>query len=673
MTLSVIIPAYNRAELLPRTLQSVLTQTCPPEQIIVVDDGSTDNTAEVAQSFSKVQVVSQPNAGLGAARNAGAAVAKGEALLFLDSDDLLAPTALETLAQTLYETPEALAAYCRAALIDENDTLTAACWDEPDAEGWIWERLIRSNCIRSPGCVLIRRSAWETYGPWTIQKAKGGHEDWDMWLRLAEHGPFARVREPLFLYRVHGSGMSQNQLKMHRSAYAVLVEQEKYWSRNPKRHAITQEVRRVCGQGTAHLLCLQAKDSWERGDFPATVAQIKEAARYDPDVWKLLGSRTGTPLRLRHVLLYPLTHSLPSPPPASAVALHPLSLPAQPAQAADTPRVSVVIPAYAHRDFILQSIDSVRCQSLTSLEIIVVNDGSPDDTEQVLQPLIASGAIQYVHQPNAGQGAARNRGIALARGEFIALLDDDDYFPPDKLARQVALMEANPEVAVVYGPAQPINTQNEPIEPRDWYGELLPWPWDGPTGNLWAKLVERNWLVTPGQALLRRSALEALAELPFDPNTAIKGCDDWDLFLRLAESFTFHFHPEIALCYRFHPSNASQDTLKMRQAALALYEKHLQRHVAHPQRRALLNHWRQLFAQSTPTYLLEQARHDRARGDLTATLKKLRYVLRHQPRLLLTQQNSKFALITLWRTRNPRAASELDQSWARQKELERWQ
>lgn len=671
MRVSVIIPAYNRADLLPRTLQSVLAQTHPPAQLIVVDDGSTDSTAEVARSFPEVHLISQVNAGLGAARNAGAVVADGDALLFLDSDDLLAPTALAALEQKLQENPEALAAYCRSALIDENDALTMACWDESDAEGWIWERLIRSNCIRSPGCVLLRKSAWEKIGPWTTQKAKGGHEDWDLWLRLAEHGPFARVTEPLFLYRVHSSGMSQNHLKMHRSAYAVLKDQEAHWKRDPKRRAVVQEIRQICAQGTAHLLCQDARCAWEASDFPTTMALLREAVTYDADVWKLVGPRTETPLRLRHLLLYPLTKILPTPPPPRDVPLLPRPL-AKMQHPEDAPRVSVVIPAYAHRDYILQAIDSVQAQSFpqNQIEIIVVNDGSPDDTEAILEPLIAAGTIRYIRQKNAGQGAARNQGIALARGEFIALLDDDDHFPPEKLTRHVALMEAHPEVAVVYGPAQPIDMQNQPIEPRDWYGQLLPWPWECPSGNLWAELVTRNWLVTPGQSLIRKAALDALGETAFDPDPTIKGCDDWDLFLRLAESFAFHFDPQIALHYRFHPRNASQDTLKMRQAALALYDKHAVRHATDLPRKALLTHWRQLFAQSTPAYLLDQARHDRASGDLRTCLRKLGYILKNQPRLLLTRENAKFALVTLWRARNPDSASAQDKSWAQQREAD---
>ncbi len=97
------------------------------------------------------------------------------------------------------------------------------------------------------------------------------------------------------------------------------------------------------------------------------------------------------------------------------------------------PKVSVLIPVYGHAEYVLDSLDSVFAQSYDDFEVIVINDGSPDASESVLDSYIRSGEIRYVYQENKGVAAARNHGLDLASGEFIAYLDDDDIWPVDKL------------------------------------------------------------------------------------------------------------------------------------------------------------------------------------------------------------------------------------------------
>jgi glycosyltransferase involved in cell wall biosynthesis len=116
------------------------------------------------------------------------------------------------------------------------------------------------------------------------------------------------------------------------------------------------------------------------------------------------------------------------------------------------PKISVVIPAFNAASFIRRTIDSVLAQTFTDFELIVVDDGSTDDTGRVVQSYGAAGAnppapvVRYLRQANAGDGPARNAGIAAARGEWIAFLDHDDEWLPDKLARQMALLERHPDL-----------------------------------------------------------------------------------------------------------------------------------------------------------------------------------------------------------------------------------
>ena len=222
--------------------------------------------------------------------------------------------------------------------------------------------------------------------------------------------------------------------------------------------------------------------------------------------------------------------------------------------------VSVIIPTYKHRDFVLATLDSVFAQTFTDYEVIVVNDGSPDDTSAVLRPLVESGRIRYIEQANAGQAAARNRGLEEAQGEFIALLDDDDLWPPDKLEWQIEALQSQPGVVLVYGAKTNLNENVDKDHVRHEY----------PCGAVEEAFLVQNWITSPGQTLIRKTALDQAGH--FDPK--IWGVDDWDLYIRLASAGEFCYIPRSSLYYRLHADNASKDIWRMYQNACLLARKH---------------------------------------------------------------------------------------------------
>lgn len=212
------------------------------------------------------------------------------------------------------------------------------------------------------------------------------------------------------------------------------------------------------------------------------------------------------------------------------------------------PAVSVVIPTYGHRDFVLGTLKSVAEQSFTDFEIVVVNDGSRDDTESVLRPMIDSGAIHYVRQENQGQAAARNRGIELASGRYVALLDDDDLWPPDKLAWQVEFLEAHSEFGMVGGTADVIDVDGRHLRATSGGGEI--------TVDL---LFAGNPFLSPGQTLIRRDVLRAIGGFSAD----VWGADDWDAYFRIARAHRIQMFDRVSLSYRKHAGNASGDMARM--------------------------------------------------------------------------------------------------------------
>lgn len=225
-TFSVVIPAYNAADTLGEAIDSVLAQTRPDFEVIVINDGSTDDTAAVAAGFTdpRVRVYSQENAGPSAARNRGIAQAVGEYVSSLDSDDLWLPDYLAEMGRALEENPRAGFAYTRAWVLDASDrfrTVPTGARHRPPTpmpprDQFIAE-LLRECCVNAP---TIRRTALEQVGGYDESLSHG--EDWELWLRLANSGFEAvRVAGPLTIYRNRPGSHSADQAAMALAPAAV--------------------------------------------------------------------------------------------------------------------------------------------------------------------------------------------------------------------------------------------------------------------------------------------------------------------------------------------------------------------------------------------------------------------------------------------------------------------
>jgi glycosyltransferase involved in cell wall biosynthesis len=209
MSISVVIPAYNSGPLLAETLRSVLAQTLQPDEVLVIDDGSTDGTADVAESFGPpVRVFRRANARQGASRNFGVEQATSEWIAFVDHDDLWVPEKLERQMQALSANPKADLCYTARAHFDQDRG--KGRWQliipVPPAAG-IRKALFR-NTTFLPSSVVIRRSTFLAAGGFNTSFRIV--EDWDLWLRLLNAGvQFAACQEPLMLYRVHSQNLSR--------------------------------------------------------------------------------------------------------------------------------------------------------------------------------------------------------------------------------------------------------------------------------------------------------------------------------------------------------------------------------------------------------------------------------------------------------------------------------
>jgi hypothetical protein len=217
---SIIIPTYNRSKLLRVALESALGQTYPSIEVIVVDDGSTDDTAAVvAQYAGRVTYIKQANQDVAAARNTGIRAASGEYLTCLDDDDLILPTKIARQAQVLASQPRVGLVHCRFYYADENGNYLYELGALP--EGEVLQRLVCMNLIWM-GAPLIRRQCLEQVGLFD-EEIPPITADWDMWLRIAEAGyRFACVQEPLGVYRIHRNSMMSDVAELERGVFAVL-------------------------------------------------------------------------------------------------------------------------------------------------------------------------------------------------------------------------------------------------------------------------------------------------------------------------------------------------------------------------------------------------------------------------------------------------------------------
>jgi glycosyltransferase involved in cell wall biosynthesis len=197
--ISVVIPVFNGERFLAQVIESVAAQTLPPEEIIIVDDGSTDASPAIAGSFPKVRLIRQPNAGGAAARNAGIGAARSDLVAFLDQDDLWAPRKLELQGARMTASPEL--GYTLAAM---RTFLEPGC----PAPAWLRPEFVdRATPAVVPGALVARKWVFTRIGAFDTRYRWGDDMDWFLRAREANI-PMAILDEVLLLRRIHQSNAS---------------------------------------------------------------------------------------------------------------------------------------------------------------------------------------------------------------------------------------------------------------------------------------------------------------------------------------------------------------------------------------------------------------------------------------------------------------------------------
>lgn len=210
-----------------------------------------------------------------------------------------------------------------------------------------------------------------------------------------------------------------------------------------------------------------------------------------------------------------------------------------------TAKISVIMATYNRAKLICEAISSVYAQNYPNIELIVVDDGSTDNTSEVLSPWLGRDDFIFLQQANQGQPAAQNLALTRASGEFICFLDSDNIWLPGKLERQLQFMAEHPEVDILYGDLITIDGEG-----RETGRHNMP----RHSGRIYRELLKDN-CVSGNTAMMRRHCLDRCG--PFDASVRVAA--DFEMWLRYSPHCTFHYLPEFFAKYRVFPDQVSSD------------------------------------------------------------------------------------------------------------------
>lgn len=607
---SVIIPCYNQAHFLGEAIESVLGQTYQYFDLVVVDDGATDNTSEVAARYPGIRCIRQVNRGLAAARNAGVENSCGDYLLFLDADDRLLPAAIEQGLAAFKDHPECAFVAGHYRIIAADGTLL----EEPPPR-WVgrdhYADLLRRNFIAMHATVMYKREAFDFAGG--FNPSHRACEDYDLYLRIAKQRPIYCYPQVVAEYRQHGANTTRNPTLMLEAASSVLRSQWSHVEGNPRyeeayRAGIrfwqgyyrAQSARQNVQLAIVEIFEVKLCETSEEQLWGRNLEAPQPGSEFRGDNIEIIGWVLGrqTPAvavevvengRVRQRLQLDIERQdvaahYPNAVSSSESGFHgwvdvhglqDIDLLVQAVLQDDTrvptarirarqhwrrltddskaSLVSVIIPCYNQAHYLGEAIESALAQSYWNTEVVVVDDGSTDNTSEVAGGYL--GEVRCIRQENQGLAAARNAGLDHSCGDYVIFLDADDRLTPEAIAVGVAEFEAQPDCALVAGQYRLIGGHESILE------EPPPHPI---TRDHYAELLRHNHIRVPATVMYRRAVFENVGN--FDPS--VSPCADYDLYLRMARQFPIRCHEHIIAEYRQHASNMTGNPGLMLQSVL---------------------------------------------------------------------------------------------------------
>ncbi|PWS33283.1 glycosyltransferase family 2 protein [Pedobacter paludis] len=542
--LSVVICTRNRPQAIDDCVQALLNSNDKDFELIVIDNAPDDDSTEkVIKKYPEIKYFKEPRKGLDIARNTGARLASNEIVAYTDDDvivepnwtsqlklkfndratmavtGLVIPISLNTKAQFTFEKAWGFNKGYLPQLYDEHYFNKHVHTGVP-----VWD-------IGAGANMAFRREIFDLIG-WFDERldvgASGCSGDSEFWYRILAEGYHCRYYPELFVYHKHREESSSLKHQifsyMRGQVSSVLVQYENYHHQGElyrlKKILPNYYSKRIFGD-LLHLRLNSLLDTFN--EIHGCISG-----------WLYYRKHRNVQRKGNILFLKSLSRD---------VVMDENTL------------VSIIIPCYNHSKYLTKAINSVLNQSYKNVEIVVVDDGSTDNTVEVCKAY----NVKYIRTNRVGLSAARNTGFCYSTGQFLVFLDADDYLFPDALQININYFANNKSVAFVSGAHDKVDDN----------GDILS---SAPQIEKWAEnyegLLHGNYIAMEGTVMYRRDLFYTFF---FDPQ--LKACEDYDINLNITRHFTSITHSEKIAAYRIHDYNMSADKGLMLKNAIKVLER----------------------------------------------------------------------------------------------------
>lgn len=427
---SVIVPAYNVEKYLPRCLDSLVGQTLASIEIIVVDDGSPDRSGAIADEYAakypQVKVVHRENGGRSAARNSGMAVARGKYVGFVDGDDWVEKGMFDLLSARLEGDQESEISTCEATVeylyeVGADEKAFAQKWFQlPQTGGLVLTPSVIGS-VNSSVCTKLYRRSFLCDNKILFPEGMNNEDEVFFFFTMGRAHRIQLLQKPLYHYMRNTGGIMARQIADNASrgdlpdgltkSLPLILE---YLDADDRQDLVGIVFHKLCGMSNRfkdERIFQVVSKLLHEADFVHTYDMM------DPQDtgWVLNRLKELHNYPYQDVVLPVVNHvTLPRPKPN--------------VRFLDTPALSFIVPVFNAAPYIVNCLDSLRRQTLREIEIICVDDGSTDESAEIIERIAKKDCrIRLIRQENLGVSQARNAGIEAARAEFIAFVDGDDY------------------------------------------------------------------------------------------------------------------------------------------------------------------------------------------------------------------------------------------------------